>query len=292
MSNSDLIQRFIFDDLDVRGMVAGLESSYQDALKYHNYPPVIRRHLGEMMAAAALLSTSLKFEGRLSLQAQGTGAVRLLMAEITDKRELRAIARFDHELPTSMAFNELLVDGQMAITIEPTQGQRYQGVVPLQGKTLAACLESYFVQSEQLPTLIRLAADDTHAAGFMVQVMPSQLTKDTDGWERIEQLAATLKNEELISLDNQELLYRLYHEEDCRVYEGQTIQFKCDCSRERCANSLCFMEQEELEQILAEDGCVEVSCQFCNQSYQFDEIDIKTLGSERARIGGAKSALH
>jgi len=288
MSNSDQIQRILFDELDIRGVLVGLESSYQQALEKHNYPKVIRRVLGEMMAAASVLAANLKFEGRLILQAQGEGPVSVLMAECNDRQELRAIARFDGELPEQASFIELLEKGRMAITIDPTQGQRYQGVVPLEGDSLSDCIESYFSQSEQLPTQMKFVADDERAAGFFLQVLPAEGTGEED-WTRISHLASTLKTDELLELDNQTLLYRLFHEEQCRLFEADAVQFRCDCSRERSLNTLKFMTKEELQEILEEQGNIDVACQFCNEQYHFDQTDLDYLFSDSAGAPGSDS---
>ncbi|MBV0933968.1 Hsp33 family molecular chaperone HslO [Marinobacterium weihaiense] len=279
MSNPDQIQRILFDQIDVRGVVAGLEHSYQEVLARHDYPRALQSLLGEMLAAVSMLSSTLKFEGRLSLQAQGEGNVRLLMAECNHHRELRAIARYEGEVADDQAFNELLVNGRIALTIEPESGQRYQGVVPLEHATLAECLQAYFEQSEQLGTSIKLAADGEKAAGLLLQVLPAEGTGDED-WTRVSMLAETLKPDELLGLDNETLLFRLFHEEDCRLFEPQALQFKCDCSRERSAEALKFMTEDELLGILAEqNGLIDVGCQFCNQQYHFDETDIRALFS-------------
>lgn len=286
MSNSDQIQRILFDKLDIRGVLVGLEASYQQALEKHNYPPVIRRVLGEMMAAASIIAANLKFEGRFILQAQGEGAVRVLMAECNHEQHLRAIAHFDGDLPEDAGFIDLLEKGRMAITLDPLQGNRYQGVVPLEGATLSDCLEAYFNQSEQLPTQMHFAADDTRAAGFLIQVMPAEGTADED-WGRISQLAATLKDDELLQLDNETLLYRLFHEETCRLYEPDSVQFRCDCSRERSLNSLRLMTKDELQAILEEQGNIDVACQFCNEQYHFDQADLDHLFSATAAAPGS-----
>ncbi len=165
MSNSDQIQPVLFDKLDIRGVLVGLETSYQQVLELHDYPPLLQRVLGEMLAAVSLLSSTLKFDGRLILQAAGEGAVQMLMAECNHQHDLRAIARYEGDIPEKQAFHELLVNGRLAITIEPEQGRRYQGVVPLEGDSLAQCLESYFAQSEQLPTQVHLVADGQRAGG-------------------------------------------------------------------------------------------------------------------------------
>jgi len=288
MSNSDQIQRVLFDELDIRGVLVGLETSYQQALEKHNYPKVIRRVLGEMMAAASVLAANLKFEGRLILQAQGEGDVTLLMAECNHNQELRAIARFEGELPEQARFIDLLQKGRMAITIDPLKGQRYQGVVPLEGDTLGKCLEAYFGQSEQLPTQMHFCADDERAAGFLLQVLPVEGTAEED-WGRISHLASTLKDEELLELDNETLLYRLFHEENCRLFEADTIQFRCDCSRERSLNTLKFMTKEELQGILDEQGNIDVACQFCSEQYHFDQADLDYLFSDSSGAPGSDS---
>lgn len=280
MSNPDQIQRILFEQIDVRGVVAGLETSYQAVLARHDYPPVLQRVLGEMLAAVGMLSSTLKFEGRLLLQAEGEGQVKMLMAECNQHQDLRAIARYDGELADDLSFDQLLQNGRLALTIEPEKGQRYQGVVPLEGDTLAQCLQAYFEQSEQLGTSIQLAADGKQAAGLMLQVMPAEGRGDED-WNRISMLASTLKDEELLRLDNEALLFRLFHEEVCRLYEPQPLRFRCDCSRERSAEALKFMTEQELLGILKEqNGVIDVGCQFCNQTYNFDETDIRALFSE------------
>lgn len=269
----------MFDELDIRGVVSGLKKTCSDCFENHNYPPVIKQVLGEMLAAVSLLSSNLKFEGRLILQAQGQGNVRLLMAETNQHRDVRAIARLEGDVPDNATFTELLPQGQVVLTIEPENGQRYQGVVPLDGENLAKCLESYFVSSEQLPTYVQLASDGETAAGLMLQVLPAE-GSGQDDWERISFLASTLKSIELLELDNETLLYRLFHEETCRLYEPDSVQFKCTCSRERSLSSLKLVGKADLLSLIEEEGCIDVSCQFCNHHYIFDQTDVEALFSE------------
>ncbi|WP_432696914.1 Hsp33 family molecular chaperone HslO [Marinobacterium sp. YM272] len=284
MSNSDQIQRILFDQIDVRGVVARVEGSYQEVLSRADYPLAIQRVLGEMLAAVSLLSSNLKFEGRLMLQAAGEGAVRVLMAECRNHTELRAIARYDGDIADDVAFNELLVNGRLALTIEPDNGSRYQGVVPLEKPTLAGCLQDYFRQSEQLSTSIQLVADGQRAAGLLLQVLPASDSGDAD-WQHINTLAATLKDSELLDLDNETMLYRLFHEEKCRLYEPQPLRFHCDCSRSRSAEALKMMTEEELLQLAQEHGgVVEAGCHFCNEVYRFDETDIRALFHEVGQL--------
>jgi molecular chaperone Hsp33 len=292
MSSPDQIQRLLFDDIDVRGALVGLDKAYAEVLSRADYPERLQILLGELLAAVALLTSNLKIEGRVSLQAQGEGAVRILMAEATHDNHLRGIARFDEgELPEVERFDELLRNGRMALTIEPKDGQRYQGVVPLEGATLSDCLERYFSQSEQLPTKIQLAADGKHAAGMLTQVLPAAGTGSAD-WEHIVALAQTLKADELLGLDNETILYRLYHEEKVRLFEPDDLIFNCDCSRERSANAMQMMTQEELLELAEEQGgAIEMSCQFCNELYSFDTADIRALFHNDGRLND-EGSLH
>ena len=289
MSSSDTIQRILFEEANIRGVVSRLNSSFTAVMERNEYPPVIRQLLGEMLAAVTLMSATLKFDGRLILQAQGEGAVRLLMAECSHHHQVRGIARLEGELPNTQTFIDLFQSGRLALTIEPSKGQRYQGVVPMESGSLAACLEDYFSRSEQLPTRIKLACDGRQAAGMLLQVLPATENSGED-WTRISFLADTLTTEELLSLDNEAMLYRLFHEEKCRLYEPQALEFHCDCSKERCEKALQLVGQEELLQAIQEQGgVIKVDCQFCNQIYVFDRQDILSL----APLENAKSkTLH
>ncbi|WP_415911663.1 Hsp33 family molecular chaperone HslO [Neptuniibacter sp. QD37_11] len=287
MSNPDQIQRILFDELDIRGVVSGVQQTCADCFENHDYPAVIQQVLGEMLAAVSLLSSNLKFKGRLILQAQGRGNVRVLMAECNHDRDLRAIARYEGELDEQANFVDLLPQGQVVLTIEPEQGQPYQGIVPLDGENLGKCLENYFLSSEQLPTQIQLASDGEKAAGMMLQVLPAQGTGEED-WDRVSHLASTLKSEELLELDNETLLYRLFHEEQCRLYEPDDVRFKCTCSRQRSEASLKLVEKAELLEVLEEQGKVAVNCQFCNAQYDFDAADIEALFAENGASGGSQ----
>ncbi|MGH1460522.1 MAG: Hsp33 family molecular chaperone HslO [Neptuniibacter sp.] len=276
MSNPDQIQRILFDKLDIRGVVCGLQQTCTDCFENHNYPIAIKQILGEMLAAISLLSSNLKFEGRISLQAVGKGNVSLLLAECTHTLDLRAVARFEGEIAMDVSFVDLMQGGQVVITVAPEQGHRYQGVVPLEGDSLSACLEGYFASSEQLPTQVHLASDGESASGMLLQVLPAEGTGEED-WDRISHLASTLKSEELLNLDNETLLYRLFHEEQCRLYEADDLRFNCTCSRERSQASLKLVDKNELMDVIAERGQIDMSCQFCNAHYRFDSADIEAL---------------
>ncbi len=287
MSSSDQLQRFILDNADVRGVLVGLEQSYFEVLQQHQYPAVIRDLLGEMLAAVSLLSSTLKFEGRLSLQARGDGAISMLMAECTRQHHLRAIARIDDGADAGLLAGtllELLGKGQLVITIEPDKGRRYQGVVPLEQPHLAQCLEQYFADSEQLATRVMLCADERRAAGMLLQTLPSVDSGEgyAENWNRVSQLASTLTEKELLELDNETLLFRLFHEETVRVYDPNVLAFKCDCSMARCLGALRTLSDAELQEMLDEQGTIEMDCQFCKSRYQIDQIEV-----ERLRLGSA-----
>ncbi|MAA64813.1 MAG: Hsp33 family molecular chaperone HslO [Alteromonadaceae bacterium] len=276
MALDDQFQRFLFDDSQIRGEWVRLSTSYQDIMSQAAYPAVIQQLLGESLAASVLLSGTLKFEGSLSIQAQGNGPVRTLMTECSHDRAIRGLASFD-ESASGGTLDELLGSGSMAITITPDQGQRYQGVVPREEPTLSGCLEDYFERSEQIDTRLFLFADGEHAAGLMLQRLPGDKALDEDLWRRVGHLASTLKPEEILSLDSETLLHRLYHEETLRLFEPEPVAFRCSCSRERTLAALESIGKEECYSILDEQQTIDMDCQFCHQSYQFDRNDIDQL---------------
>lgn len=278
---TDQIQRFLFDDTNVRGEIVTLERAYAEVLERHDYPPVVNRLLGELLSAVALLTDTVKLDGTLSIEVRGQGALALLMAESNPGGELRAIARLaeDVEPPADdIGFRELLGQGQIMITLDPTDGHRYQGIVALDQDSLAGCLETYFTQSEQLPTRLWLAADGERTGGLLLQRLPDESrNQDADAWERTVHLAGTITAEELLGLEQLEVLRRLYHEETVRVFDPKALHFGCTCSRERIASALLTLGQDELRQILAEQGGIETQCHFCHTRYAFDAVEIEAL---------------
>lgn len=287
---SDFIQRFHFSDSPVRGEVVQLGTAVEEVLDRHAYPERVAALLAEALAASVLLTTTLKFQGSLMLQARGNGPLETLMVECNHRREVRGIATVSEDWTQDMAelsFAQLFgSEAQLAITIDPEEGQRYQGIVPLDGATLAQCLEHYFAQSEQLPTRLWLAAGDEAAAGLLLQVLPGHdQGEDADVWPRLCQLTDTVRPDELLALPASELLYRLYHEETVELYESESVSFHCSCSRERTERVLLSLGEAELRGIIADQGAIEVACQFCNQEYRFDPIDV-----ERLLRGGASEA--
>ncbi|MCC9395417.1 Hsp33 family molecular chaperone HslO, partial [Enterobacter hormaechei subsp. steigerwaltii] len=239
--------RFIFDDMPVRGLHVRLENVWQHIVKQKNYPAAIRRALGELLAAGVLLSGNLKNEGTLIVQVQGQGRLKMLVAEATSDRTVRATARWDEA--AEIGEDESLVDllgegGVFVLTLQPKDGEPWQGVVPLEGDGIAQMLMNYMKRSEQLDTHIVLSASDEAAGGLLVQRLPEEVL-DEEAWEHVSTLARTLTAEELAGLDAQHVLYRLFHETPPRVFEPVTFEFSCTCSRGKVSDMLLMLGGEE-----------------------------------------------
>ncbi len=290
MAAGDLLHRFLFERLPVRGHLVRLDASWRAAVEHHEYPQSVGAALGEAMAASVLMAGALKFEGRLSLQFEGPGPVRLMLAQCTHRHAIRGVARHD-ELPAGeSAAGGLFGGGQLAVTIEQQEGgDRYQGVVPLVAAQLADCLEQYFERSEQLPSRMMLAATPDRTAGLLLQRvavstagLAENLVEADDAWRRIGLLAGTVSTRELLDTPCRELLGRLFPEDDIRLFEGTPVFFQCSCSRERVAGILQALGGEEVQALLRERGDVEVRCEFCNRAWRFDAVDVAGLFSAGA----------
>lgn len=255
-----------------------LDATWQAILAKHDYPALVRDLLGEAMAAAVLLAATLKLHGRLVIQVQGSGPVNLMVVECANAHALRGLAHW-HDLPEQGDLQTLVGNGQLTITLEPDdEKDRYQSIVELKGETLADALMGYLQQSEQLDTRLWLAADASRAAGLLLQKLPgSKAMEDVDAWNRIVHLSSTVQKEELLGVSELNLLHRLYHEEEVRVFEPLPVCFRCSCSRDRVTNMLRILGSEEVHAILKEQGKVGVACEFCNQKYDFDSVDVKEL---------------
>jgi molecular chaperone Hsp33 len=283
----DVLHRFLLERAGVRGVLVKLGPAWREVAGRAEYPPTVHALLGETLAASALLTGNIKLDGALSIELKSSGALRLLFAECTDHGRLRGLARWNEPLPESLTLHAL-PDAGMAITIGNLErGQRYQGLVELQHAGVAEALENYFVQSEQLPARILLAADSEHAVGLMLQKLPDEgghhAAQDDDAWNRVVHLTATLGVEELLASVPEQLLYRLYHDESVRLFEPRTLAFGCSCSRERVTGMLRSLGREEVEAALAARGDeIEVICEFCAQRYHFDRIDAELLLSQNA----------
>jgi molecular chaperone Hsp33 len=272
--HSDAIRKFMFEDTHIRGELVRLDNVYRTILSHDQYPLPVAALLGEALAASALLASTIKYDGSLILQVQGNGPQRLTVAQCTSDRTLRGLARWDGAVAVQN-FAQQVGEGQMVITIEPKMPnqERYQGVVALATDSLAATVDHYFAQSAQLETRVWLAADEARATGMLLQRLPGD-DADPDAWNRILHLGATIADKELMELDSEEIIRRLFHEEDVRLFDVQPLRFRCGCSRERVENTLRALGRDELYAILAEQGSVETTCEFCGRRYVFDRVDV------------------
>jgi molecular chaperone Hsp33 len=289
----DTLQKFMFENSLVRGELIEISDAWQQVQSRRTYPAVVSAILGEMMAAASLLSANLKFDGTIIMQIHGDGPVQLLVAECDAALRLRATAKLreDAEISEQAGLQELVNangEGRFAITLDPTDKQpgqqAYQGIVALEGESVATVIENYMMRSEQLDTRLWLAADDKVARGLLLQKLPDDGGKitplaDADVWNRTVTLASTLNQQELLGTDIMTLLQRLYWEETVRVFDPRHPTFHCGCSREKVGNMLKMLGREEIDSALADLGKLDINCDFCGQDYLFDPVDCMQLFS-------------
>ena len=276
----DQLNRYLFDNIHVRGELVQATQAYQEITANHDYPQPVQHLLGELLVATAMLTALLKFEGTIAVQLQGNGPMPLAVVNGNDQQQLRGVARVTGEITTSDLIELFERKGYMVITITPTTGERYQGIVALDKPTLGECLEAYFLQSEQLKTHFWLHVDDNNAAGIMIQALPSdpdQQDVTADDYSHLQQLTATIKSQELFELEANDVLNRLYHQEEVRIFEPQDLTYLCGCSKERSASAIISIGREEAESILAELEQIEMHCDYCNTKYQFNSDDIANL---------------
>ncbi|WP_322104800.1 Hsp33 family molecular chaperone HslO [Paraburkholderia sp. J41] len=314
---NDQLQKFMFSAAPVRGEIVSLTDTWQEVLTRRPYPLPVRNVLGEMMAACSLLSANLKFDGTLIMQIFGNGPVRMLVVQCGSDLSMRATARLAEEytgetalaLADDLDFADLVNpngDGRCVITLDPASkqpGQQpYQGIVPLNGedgplKSIASVLEHYMHHSEQLDTRMWLAANDQRAVGMLLQklpgdggIVPHQGEHDTDTWERVCTLGGTLTSDEMLEQDSATLFRRLFWQENVRHFEPATPRFQCTCSREKVGAMLKMLGREEVDGVIEERGHVEIHCDYCNQRYEFDPVDVAQLFAANALSEGVSPA--
>jgi len=275
MKEQDCLRRFLFEELGVRGEWVRLETSWQKAKQYQPLSAGVQQKLGEALASAVLLSATIKFDGAMILQAQGNGGLKALVAQATHDRKVRVLARADENMAAA-SLSEMMGEGRLVITVEPDQGEPYQGIVSLEGESLADVITTYFVQSEQLDTRVWLFANETHVAGLFLQALPTKENDEAD-WERISVLANTVTEEEMLTLDCEEMLFRLFNEEKVRVFEPEPVVFECGCSTKKIEKALVSLGKDELDSIFVERELIEVDCEFCGKQYIFDKVDVENL---------------
>jgi molecular chaperone Hsp33 len=299
MSNEikDTLQRFIFDNAALRGEFVEISETWREIQSRHDYPEAVMHVLGEMVAASALLSANLKFNGSIVMQVHGDGPVRLLVVECDSQLRLRATAKLAPgvDIPADAPLSSLINTtghGRFVITLDPVDkmpGQQpYQGIVPLDGEGMSTIIENYMLRSEQMDTKLWLGANNGVARGLLLQKLPrhsgesdqpSQVTEaeDLETWTRAVMLASTLKQDELLSTDIQTLMTRLFWEETIRVFDPQHPQFHCGCTREKVGNMLKMLGRPEVEAALADLGQLGINCDFCGKHYEFDAVDCAQL---------------
>lgn len=291
-NDHDFLSRFMLLRPGVRGAVVRLDQTWASIRGRADLPPAVARCLGETCAAAALFTSHIKMEGRLSVQMRGSGTLRRLFAECTTAGTLRGIAHHDGPTPERMGPRAFGQDAMLAISIEnlppgAREVHRYQGIVGLDADSLSEAFEDYFRQSEQLPTRIRLVGGESRAAAMMIQQLPDG-HGDPDGWTRASALFATLTDLELLDLSTESLVWRLFHEESPQWLEGKALSFACSCSRGRVADMLHTLGPDEAL-AAAEDGDARVHCDFCGQEYIFGREEIRALFSHGPEAPGPTS---
>lgn len=303
----DSLQKFMFENCNARGELVELKQTWHDVLKNHDYPTPVRNLLGEMLAAATLLSANLKFDGTLIMQIHGDGPVRLCVVECKANLEMRATAKLapDAIIPDDISLHDLVHahgNGRFVITLDPNNKvpgqQAYQGIVPLTGDNFAAVIENYMLRSEQLDTKLWLAADEHVVRGMLLQKLPNiggnvlAVDEDLEHWNHLVMLGNTLKNAELLATDSETLLHRLFWEETVRVFEPQRPSFHCSCSREKVGDMLKMLGQAEVDDAIKELGNIEVNCDFCAQAYRFDAVDCSQLFNAETIVDAVITPSH
>ena len=302
----DEVRRFIVENRPVRGHWVRLEAAWQELRAHKEYPEPVRELLGQAVAASVLLAATLKFSGTLTLQLQGNGAVKLLVAQCTHDFRVRAVANFEDdavqvilkESQTGAAFRRLVgTEGRVIVTIESEEkNTRYQGIVPLTGQSLADSLEAYFASSEQLPTRVLLAADGERGVGFLVQKLPDPADADEadvkEVWEEAQRAVERLSTTDLLLRPVEELLERGFVEHDMRLFKPTPVQFECRCSQGRVSNLLRALGPDEVRDVLKEQGAVTVTCEFCHRPYRFDAVDVEALFADGGGDGERPPLVH
>lgn len=276
---------------NVRGVLVHLDDTWTEALGRAEYPPNVRRVLGHAMAAIQLMASTIKFSGKLTLQARGTGPVSLLVVQANAQGGQRGLAHWKDN-PPAAPLREIFGDTSLSIQIESgRRGEVYQGVVEAVGDGLQDALANYFENSEQLPTRFWLHCNDHHAVGLLLQQLPEESREhknDEDDWHRVALMADTVDPEELYSLDAEQLLGRVFSEDEVRLYDAEPLRFECNCSRERTAGLIEGLGRAEALDIVKQEGQIEIICEFCNSKNVFDSIDVETI----FRGGEESSTIH
>jgi|SRR5688572_28841554 len=275
---TDYVQRFLFENLDIRGRLVCLTGAWQRMLDGRGYPEHIAELLGHTTALNVLLGANQKGAGRVTLQVQGSGPVKLLVADCTAELHIRGMAAFEKQEAVSASERRLLGDGRLSVTLEDMKsGQMYQSLVPLEGETLEQIFEHYLSQSEQSTTFLRLKADRGALCGLLLEKLPHADLRDPDGWNRVCHLAETLQLQETRDVQPYDLLTRVFPEELMRVFRLYAVEYHCPYDESKVKDMLRALGRDEVESILAEQGEVVIKNEMCNHEYRFDARAIEQL---------------
>lgn len=275
---TDQNTRFLLPEHHVRGQIVQLKHSYQSILANADYPPQVAQLLGQALAAVSALGSIIKLRGSIIIQVQGDGPLHTLVAQANNAGEIRGLAHGYETIENEKDFAALLGKGRLVMTIDGEGSQRYQGIVSIEGEQLAMVLDRYFEQSEQLLTHIHLAADAEKAACFLLQKMPAADTQNSiNSWQHLKILSETLTDDELLKLEPETLLTRLFHEEAIQLFETSSLIFRCRCSRDKVIPVIMQMGYDDAMQLVEEKGEIRADCEFCNQSHRFDRVDVASL---------------
>lgn len=279
---ADHIIPFAFESLPVRGEIIYLSRSWRRMLREQDYAPIVRETLGHAAAATGLIAQSLKFDGAVTMQIQGAGDLRMLVMQCTSELELRGMAT-EAAPVTATSFDELLQNAHCAITVDSGE-YPYQGIVEVGRESLGASLENYFTRSVQLPSHVALVSDDVLSGGLLLQQMPGQ-AMDADDWNRLGFLTATLKAGDFPDATGIDLIGRLFNEDDVRVFSARPVMFRCRCSRQRTEEVLRMLGEDEVRDVLREQGRVEVICEYCGRRRNYDAVDVSRLFADNVVRG-------
>ena len=283
-ADQDAVRRYLFDLApDVRLMTVHLGKTKNDMLDHQTMPMAVKTLCEELVAAACLLSHMLKFDGEMILQIKGSGPITMMVAECSSEGRIRSTAQWS-DIGDASTFGDLVGTGYLAVTVDPRQGERYQGIVPLESGSISGCLNHYFENSEQLDTHLWLASNQSTVGGLLIQRIPEeggQSLQEYSNWETLSTLANTITDHELASDAGPLLIYKLFHELDPRSFDPWTIEFGCSCSKERSARALRALGETELKQLFAEQPTLTLDCHFCGQVYQYDQADLEWLLSDQ-----------
>ncbi len=289
LTKQDYSRRFLFQKANVRGEFVRLHQAWGEIQSRAQFPETVAPWVAEALVGNALAASTIKFQGQLTLQAKTDGPITTLITQCTSEGTVRGMAQWDH-LPDSEAnLTETFGQGSLSLTLaRRSGGEDYQGTVEFKGESLADALENYFYQSEQLKTLFLFAFDGKEVSGMLLQQLPGE-AEDDDGWNRLSMLAKTVKQDELLNLDDQALLYRLFSEEDIQLFDAKDMTFACTCSKERTSMMVLGLGYEEASDIIEEQGSINITCEFCKQNYVFEQDEIQQLFVDGS---SGSSALH